>query len=453
MSLRLRLMIVTATVVALAVALASAIVYVSMRSDLRRDVDHQLEQRAALIRSRPLMAEPLQVGLVRSLPQVRFGERDYYQFVSDKGKTLRPASEPGAVPVEARTKAVAAGKGDAFFTDATVDGVHARVLTVPLVRGVALQVVRPLDSVDRELGRLRLILLLVSLGGIGLAAVGGALVAETALVPVRRVTGAAEKVASTLDTSERVPEKGRDELARLAVAFNAMLAALQEAIETQKRFIGDASHELLTPVTSLQTNLEVLARAPRLSPAKRRRLLDDLLGELREVRQLVGNLVELARGKDEERRETVQLDEIVGDCIEQARLRYPEIAFEAEIEPAALEGVPERLRRAVWNLLDNAAKWSEPGGKVELKLTGGELIVRDHGPGIADEDKPHVCERFYRATRARSMPGSGLGLAIVRDVAEAHAGSIEIEDAEGGGALLRLRLPGASRPEPDAEGS
>ncbi len=163
---------------------------------------------------------------------------------------------------------------------------------------------------------------------------------------------------------------------------------------------------------------------------------------MREVRKLVGNLVELARGNRGERREQVRLDSLVSDCIDQATLRYPNLHFLAELEPATLEGDAERLERAVWNLLENAAKWSEPGGLVEIGLEGGELTVRDGGPGVPDKDKPHVFERFYRAAASRGMPGSGLGLAIVSEIAEAHGGSIQAEDANGGGALLRLKLPG-----------
>jgi len=442
MSLRVRLALVTAAVVAFSVALASIAVFLSMRADLLRNVDNELTHRAEAVQNRPFATGRPPVGLVGQLPAPHFGQRDYFQLVGSGGATARPANEKGAIPIDSRTLAVAVGKRKAFFSDTTVAGVHARVLTVPVANGLALQIATPLDSVDRELQRLELILLLVSFGGVGLATAGGALVSHTTLVSIRRVTGAAERVASTLDTSERVPEQGRDELARLAVSFNAMLAALQEAIETQKRFVADASHELLTPVTSLQTNLEVLARAPRLPVKKRKDLIGDLLGELREVRKLVGNLVELARGKNGERREQVRLDGLVGDCIDQATFRYPGLRFEAELEPTTLEGDPERLERAVWNLLENAAKWSEPGGQIEIALSGGGLSVRDHGPGISDEDKPHIFERFYRAVSARGMPGSGLGLAIVRDIAEAHAGSVEIEDAEGGGALLRLRLRG-----------
>jgi len=442
MSLRLRLAVVTTAVVALSVVIASITIFITMRADLLQNVDNELRDRAAEIHSRPFVTGP-PTGKTFSFPVQRFGERDYFQLVLAGGNTRRPDSESGGVPVDSRTLAVAKGKSGAFFANTTVADVHARVLTVPVSSGVALQIVSPLDSVDRELHRLELILLLVSIGGIGLALGGGMLVSATTLVAVRRVTEAAERVTSTLDTSERVPEKGKDELGRLAVSFNSMLAALQEAIETQKRFVADASHELLTPVTSLQTNLEVLAKAPRLPAQKRKDLIGDVLGELREVRKLIGSLVELARGKNGEQRGPVRFDNVVSDCIDQATLRYPKLHFVAELEPMTVEGDAARLERAVWNLLENAAKWSEPGGLVEIGLAGGELTVRDRGPGVSDEDKPHVFERFYRAPAARGLPGSGLGLAIVREIAEDHGGSIEVDDAEGGGALLRLRLPNA----------
>ncbi len=262
MSLRVRLALVTTAIVAFSVVLASIAVFFSMRADLLRNVDDELEHRAEALQSPSLDSGLSPAGLAEQLPGLHFGQRDYFQLVSVVGTEYRPVDQRDAVPVDSRTRAVAAGKSEAFFADTTVAGIHARVLTIPIVSGVALQIASPRDNVDRELHRLKMILLLVSLGGIVLAAAGGALVSHTTLVAVRRVTDAAERVTSTLDTSERVPEKGKDELARLAVSFNAMLAALQEAIETQKRFVADASHELLTPVTSLQTNLEVLARAP-----------------------------------------------------------------------------------------------------------------------------------------------------------------------------------------------
>ncbi|MDX6470371.1 MAG: two-component system, OmpR family, sensor histidine kinase MprB, partial [Gaiellaceae bacterium] len=140
-------------------------------------------------------------------------------------------------------------------------------------------------------------------------------------------------------------------------------------------------------------------------------------------------------------RTTVHLDEVVENTVTRARARFPELTWSARIEPVTVEGVPERLERAVWNLLENAGKWSRDGSSVDVLLAHGELVVRDYGPGIAEEDRERVFDRFYRATAARSLPGSGLGLAIVREIAEAHGGSVSAEEAPGGGALLRLRLP------------
>jgi len=281
----------------------------------------------------------------------------------------------------------------------------------------------------------------VTLGGVGVAALAGALVSRATLAPVRRLTAAAERVAKTRDPSERVPETGRGELTRLGSSFNTMLAALEDALATQKQFVADASHELRTPLTSMQTNIEVLKQQERLAPDARGRLFDDLQREAHEMRDLITGLLELARGEDPGlERKPVQLDELVAAVVERARARYPHLTFEEQLEPATIEGVPDRIERAVWNLLENAGKWSEDGSTVEVTLAGGEVRVRDHGPGIAAEERERVFDRFYRAAAARSQPGSGLGLAIVREVAEAHGGSVSAEEAPGGGALLRLRL-------------
>jgi two-component system sensor histidine kinase MprB len=137
----------------------------------------------------------------------------------------------------------------------------------------------------------------------------------------------------------------------------------------------------------------------------------------------------------------VHVDELVENGVARARARFPQLTWAARIEQTTVEGVPERLERAVWNLLENAGKWSREGSSVDVMLTDGELVVRDHGPGIAEEDREHVFDRFYRAAEARSLPGSGLGLAIVRQVAEAHGGTATAERAEGGGSIFMIRLP------------
>ncbi|HEX7524856.1 MAG TPA: HAMP domain-containing sensor histidine kinase, partial [Gaiellaceae bacterium] len=271
---------------------------------------------------------------------------------------------------------------------------------------------------------------------------GGALVSRAALVPVRRLTSTAERIAETGEPSERVPVTGRDELSRLGGAFNTMLGALEESLETQRRFVADASHELRTPLTSMQTNIEVLKQHDLLDAGARGRLFDDLEREAHEMRDLIAGLLELARGDDPSlERGSVQVDELVENAVHRARSRYPQLTWASRLEPTVVEGYSDRLERAVWNLLENAGKWSREGSSVDVILERGELVVRDYGPGIAPEDREHVFDRFYRAANARALPGSGLGLAIVREVAEAHGGSVAAEEAPGGGALLRLRLP------------
>jgi two-component system sensor histidine kinase MprB len=451
MTFRLRLAIAAAVAVAATVAIASVVVYLVMRGQLRANVDQQLQQQASQILRNPFLARAFDEdhGPLQTPPHGPSATGTYMQAVFDTGASRLAVNESAPVPVTKETVAVAARARGAFFTDAVVGGKQSRIYTVfagPTLdgHGVALQFVHPLEDINHTLDRLRLILLLVSLGGIAAGAALGALVGRVALVPVRRLTDAAERITETGDPSERVPEAGgRDELSRLGSAFNTMLGALEESIETQRRFVADASHELRTPLTSLQTNIEVLKHQERLQPGQRNKLFADLEREAHEMRDLIAGLLELARGNANLERTTVELDDLVQSAVDRARARFPNVTFRAELEPTLVEGVPERLERAVWNLLENAGKWSRQGATVDVTLTGGELRVRDHGPGIAPEDREHVFDRFYRSTDARALPGSGLGLAIVREVAESHGGSVSAEEAPGGGALLRLRFAGS----------
>jgi two-component system sensor histidine kinase MprB len=447
---RLRLAIAAAVAVTATVAIASGVVYVVMKDQLLKSADQQLVQQYTQIKRDPHSLEhtfgPEGGSPFTTAPQGPSSTATYVQLVQDDGKTLRPSSELWKIPVTTNTLAVATGKKLAYFANGTVGGKRQRIYTVYYGKniynhGLALQFARPTDDIARTLNRLKLILLLVVAGGIAAGAAGGALVSRSALVPVRRLTGAAERIARTGDPSERVEDAGgRDELARLGTAFNTMLGALEESLETQRRFVADASHELRTPLTSLQTNIEVLKQQERLQPGQRNKLFADLEREAHEMRDLITGLLELARGDGTLERNPVQFDELVESAVERARSRFPNVTFTAELAPTTISGSSERLERAVWNLLENAGKWSAPGAIVDVTLADGELRVRDHGPGISADDKAHVFDRFYRSTAARALPGSGLGLAIVREVAEAHGGSVSAEDAPGGGALLRLRL-------------
>jgi two-component system sensor histidine kinase MprB len=423
MSLRVRLTLAAATVVAAVVAAASVTTYFVMRHELYSQVDKELAQHAQ---------DPREVFRGPS----PFGG-DYVSLINPTGSLAAGLQ----IPIDSTIRTVALGRAHTHYRDARVQGYHVREIVVPLSGGGAVVVSRVVSYIDHDLSRLRLILGLVSLGGIAAAALAGALVSRATLAPVRRLTAAAERIAETGDPSERVPEGGRGELSRLGTSFNTMLEALEDAIETQRRFVADASHELRTPLTSMQTNIEVLKQQERLDPSARQRLFDDLQREAHEMRDLIGGLLELARGDGTGVEQTsFRFDELAERVVERARSRFPDLTFDAQLEPTTLTGSSDRLERAVWNLLENAGKWSAPGSSVEVSLAGGELTVRDHGPGIAPEDREHVFDRFYRSAAARSLPGSGLGLAIVREVAEAHGGTVEADDAPGGGAILRLRL-------------
>jgi two-component system, OmpR family, sensor histidine kinase MprB len=307
--------------------------------------------------------------------------------------------------------------------------------------------VRPLTEVDSELHRIGLALLLTALGGVGLAALLGLLVARAALVPVRQLTATAERVSETGELRERIATRGRDELSRLGSAFNAMLAKLDQSARAQRQLVADASHELRTPLTSLRTNVEVLLRRGSL-PELEREVLTDVVEQVSEMTLLINELTELARGESEpQEAEEVRLDLLVSEVAERIRRDFPSVQLQVEAEETLLQGVPASLARAIRNLLDNAAKWSPPGGVIEVSLGDGELTVRDHGPGISDDDLSHVFERFYRAASARGQPGSGLGLAIVQQVAVRHGGTITAENADGGGALMTMRLPNFSTVE------
>jgi two-component system sensor histidine kinase MprB len=438
MSFRARLTLVAAAAVALAVLLSSAVVYVVVRDELRDEVDAALEERAVEIQHAPFRGALPEIGDPRL-----GGAGGYFQIVTADGAVRRPRGADIPIPVSERVLDVARGETEPFFTDATIADTHVRVLTFPVIPGVAVQVPRPLDEVDNTLERLRTFLILISLAGIGLAVALGLLVSRAAIAPVARLTRATERVTETGDLSERIDARGQDELSRLAGSFNAMLGALEESTHAQRQLVADASHELRTPLTSLRTNFEVLMSDRELDPDERRRLLDDVVEQIGEMTTLIAELIELARGDQlPSEPEDVRLDLVTQEAVERTRRDRPGVTFNTDLRESVVRGVPASLERAIGNVLDNAAKWSPPGGEVDVRVDDGTVTVRDRGPGIDEADMPHVFDRFYRSSSARGLPGSGLGLAIVRQVAEAHGGAVLAERAEGGGTLITLRLNG-----------
>ncbi|MFJ3170319.1 sensor histidine kinase [Streptomyces roseus] len=367
-----------------------------------------------------------------------------------------PAKDPAApylLPVDAGTRAVAAGRRAPFYTDIVHAGHPARMLTTDYAKGRALQVALRADTVEDGIEQAAWWLALIGAGGVLVAAGLGYWVSRTGLAPVTRLTATAERIAATRDPRHRIelPPPGppgsparEDEITRLAGSFNTMLAELEQSVTAQRRLVADASHELRTPLTALRTNAELLARGERLTPEQRERASLALGRQLWEVTGLVNDLIELAR--DEEPQplvEQVRLAPLVEHCAAAARAHRPSVPVHVRVDEVVVAGVPARLTRLLSNLLDNAAKFSPAGAPVEVDLVaraggGAELTVRDHGPGIAAEDLPYVFDRFYRAGAARALPGSGLGLAMARQIARAHAAELVAEAAPGGGALFRL---------------
>jgi two-component system, OmpR family, sensor histidine kinase MprB len=327
-----------------------------------------------------------------------------------------------------------------YLSDAHVSGVHLRVLTVGLGRRGAAQIARPLTEVDHALQQLLLVLLAVGAVGILVAAVLGGVVARAALAPVSRFTRRTEALTANPDLSQRLEIEGQDELARLARSFNATLDALERSAEAQRHLVADASHELRTPIASLRANIQVLQDADLLPEADRESLRADIIAELDELTALVGDVVELARGsKPSDVVDDVRIDQIVHALVERAERHAGDVVvFRSTLQPTVVSGEPERISRAISNLIGNAHKWSPPGGLIEIGLAEGTLSIRDHGAGFDEADLPYVFDRFYRADSARGMPGSGLGLAIVRQAAEAHGGWVTAANAPDGGALVTL---------------
>jgi two-component system sensor histidine kinase MprB len=322
-----------------------------------------------------------------------------------------------------------------------------------------LVVAQSLKPIDRTLHNLGIVLWAIGLLGVIGAALAGNAIAQSGLRPLARLTGAAETIARTEDLRP-IPVSGSDEITRLAVAFNAMLAALARSQDRQRRLVGDAGHELRTPLTSIRTNLDLLAQADKrggLRAEDRQQLLEDVRAQMDELTTLIGDLTELARDTPQVRdAELIEMQNVVEDALIKVRRRASGVEWDVKLSPFPVWGDERLLGRAVTNLLDNAAKYSipddsaprpsdgEPLGRVTVRLLDGVLTITDSGPGIAEADLPHVFERFYRSSEARSRPGSGLGLAIVKHAAEQHGGMIYARNAPNTGAQFTLWLPHAA---------
>jgi two-component system sensor histidine kinase MprB len=457
-TLHARLSLLVTGAVAIAVVVVAGLAFAAVAEIQRHQIESQLGTDAQAIAAAPDQWS----GAGTDLPDGHdaddhkphdLGPR--WQILDSHGGVV--SRSRSTIPLTDGAKEVATGHHPPVQEQVTIDGDSYLMLTVPARGGGAVQVAINQDPANRTLATFGLLLGAACVLGIAGAAALGRTVARAGLVPVEKLTSAVEDVAVTMDLSEPIPVSGADEIARLGRSVNTMLAAIDNARRAQRALVEDAGHELRTPLTSIRTNIELLLAverqpelAHRLSPEDRAKLLRDLDAQVAELGTLTTELVELAREETtREEAEPVDLSEVIDAAVDRVRTRAPGVTFDVETVPLTVPGRPGELERMVVNVLDNAVKWSPPGGTVHIRLSAdGELTIADAGPGIDEADRPHIFERFYRAPAARGMPGSGLGLAIVAQTAAQHGGTVGVRPNTPHGTVITIRLPAQPRASP-----
>ena len=325
---------------------------------------------------------------------------------------------------------------------------------VSVLRAQGATVVLGMDSSTYSLMVSRLKATLIGIAGLGtlLAAFMGLIIARVTVRPLERLRRSIDGVVST-EELEPIEVIGQDEYGRLTESLNDMMETLKDSRVRQSQLVADAGHELRTPLTSMRTNIELLMMLHRsgqvdtMAPEDLADLEADVMAQMEEMSTLIGDLVDLARedGPQQEL-QPARLDEIISDSLERVQRRRPDVDFRVRLDPWLIDADVPALSRAPVNLLDNAAKWSPPGGVVRVSLRAAQrravLIIDDSGPGIPAEEREKVFERFYRAPESRAMPGSGLGLAITRQVLERHGATISVDESDDGGTRIRIIFPG-----------
>lgn len=450
MSLALRVAVLTTMAVAATLGVVSAIVFVVVRAEFESSLDESMLRRAHAAVDAGLAKPQNFTQLDPRLQRIA----DVRIFVVNSGELFSPTAAVNELTEPFKSfheVEVSIGEASESMRTVRVQGTPYRVVAVQADSGTALVMTQSMESIDFALRRLKVILLLCSAAGVALAGIAGWAVAANGLRPVRRLTAATERVARTSELTP-IAVTGHDELARLTTSFNAMLQALDASQTRQRQLVADAGHELRTPLTSLRTNIELIGQAAdnaerSLTDDQRHEIMGDVRSQLEELTTLVGDLVELARDEPMTRDpEPLDLADVVTQAVDRVRMRAHNVTFDFELEPWMVFGEPQLLERAVTNLLDNAAKWSPPEGAVHVRLADGDLTVTDEGPGIDPADLPHIFDRFYRSSEARTLPGSGLGLSIVRRAAERHGGTVDVESPAGGGTTFTLSLPSSDQP-------
>lgn len=445
MSLRTRLIITTSAIVLIVVSSLSIGTFITVSRQLQGEIDRTLDTRVQLISAQ--LQENQHLG--------PFGLRQRNPL----GDALLPTrfdtvtqliNKEGAVVLGIGDVDLPVGNGDIAIANGTQSGVHRssvsigdtpyRMLTVPVTGGGALQLAK--DMSDIEAAKRGILRWIISLGllGIFLAAGAGYVLARRISRPIRQLAEAAEHIAVTRDLSPPLSVTGDSEVTTLASSFNTMLAALGTSMTQQRQLVQDASHELRTPLTSLRANTELLERT-ELDEATRLSILRDIRAEIDELASLSAELSALASDQRLiEAPELINLTETAEEVATRTRRRTGRIVTITSEKPVPVMARATQFDRALSNLVDNALKFDSTDQPIEISIHEKQICVIDHGLGINDIDKPHVFDRFYRASATRALPGSGLGLAIVAQFASDHDANTFVMDTPGGGAIVGIQF-------------
>jgi signal transduction histidine kinase len=466
MPLRVRLAALNAMVIVVAMCVLGAITYALEQRSLVEGIDEsirtQARNMASLYQVRASLPPRARERVIPQ-PSVFSAPTFHVQVVDPDGIIMERSAALGnrSLPINPEVL-LRAREDDEVFQTVTLDGKNVRVYTLALVADDEflgyVQVARSLESVGDALSVLSRVLLVCSatllVVTIGLVW----LLAGLSLRPIGRLTQAARDIGLSGRLDKRLPPVGsRDEVARLVETFNHMMDRLESAFTAQRRFVADASHELRTPLTTVRGNIDLLRRSGAVTQPEMQDALADVAEEAERMSRLVNGLLALARADAgyELARKPVRLDEVVYAVQREMQPLAQNVAVRSgEIDGVEVVGDADALKQLLLILVDNGVKYTPPGGEVVLGLRqrGNEAIlsVQDTGAGIAEEDLPHIFERFYRSRSVRPTGGTGLGLAIAKWIVGEHGARIQVESSVGAGTRFTVRFPMVSRPAAEA---
>ena len=445
MPLRVRLALFGATVVALTLVLFGTLVYVLIAHSATTNQDAALRERGQQAMAQ-LNSEPGLTPRGPVAPADLGSSTEVFLEVFDKQWSLiyTTAVLNGSAPaIDPRLRnAASLVLGGAFDTEAGLRLYAVGFNGGYVVAGQSMRV--PQSNLSGVVG-----FLVISAVPTLLAALAASwLVAGRALRPLKQVAAEADEIGRTRDLRRRLPvRRSQDEVARLSGSFNRMLGRLQDAFDSQRRFVADASHELRTPLTTIQGNAGLLAHGPAVAEPVRRAAAEDIAEESARMGRLVERMLTLARADSGLQLELAPLElaPLVAEVTRQAAAVHPEPRLAVETAPATIAGDDDSIRQLLWILLDNARRFAQQRVDVKLAVEDGwaRLSVTDDGPGIAPTDRERVFERFYKSdtSRAARGEGAGLGLSIARWITDQHQGRILAAAGESGGAAMYVDLP------------